>query len=214
MKTIADKALEFAKKCCDGDSGGHDFGHIERVYTLAVRLAESEGADVEVCALAAALHDVDDRKLSPDTYGNKGNARRFALSAGLSEQMTERIVHIIEQVSFKGSSSVVPDSIEGMVVQDADRLDALGAVGIARCFAYGGSVGREIYTRGEKPRVGADERTYYASKTCSINHFYEKLLLLKDMMNTDSAKREAALRHDYTVGFLKEFFRETGESEL
>lgn len=211
MKTDADKALEFARSLCEGDSGGHDFGHVERVYRTAVDIAEKEGADVFVCALAAALHDADDRKLSPETSENKDNARRFMSQNGIPAETAERVLRIIGEVSFRGTDSVTPNSIEGKVVQDADRLDAIGAVGIARCFAYGGSVGRKIYDAGEAPLTGADAEKYYAGKTCSVNHFYEKLLLLKGMMNTPSAKREAEKRHEYMLGFLNEFFRETGE---
>lgn len=211
MKTDADKALEFARSLCEGDSGGHDFGHVERVYRTAVDIAEKEGADVFVCALAAALHDADDRKLSPETSENKDNARRFMFQNGIPAETVERVLHIIGEVSFRGTDSVTPNSIEGKVVQDADRLDAIGAVGIARCFAYGGSVGRKIYDADEVPLTGADAEKYYAGKTCSVNHFYEKLLLLKGMMNTPSAKREAEKRHEYMLGFLNEFFRETGE---
>ena len=212
MKTVAYKALEYAKRLCANDASGHDPGHIERVFRLAVRLAETEGADKSVCALAAALHDVDDRKLSSETYKNKDNARSFMRENGVSDADAERVIKIIDDVSFRGSNSVVPDSLEGKVVQDADRLDAMGAVGIARCFAYGGSRGRAIYN-GEKARVGSDAETYYAGSSCSINHFYEKLLLLKDMMNTESARWEAELRHGYMLGFLEEYFRETEETD-
>lgn len=211
MKTAADKALEFARLLCEGDSGGHDFGHVERVYRAAVDIAGKEGADVFVCALAAALHDADDRKLSPETSANKDNARRFMDQNAVPAETAERVLHIIGEVSFRGTDSVTPDSIEGKVVQDADRLDAMGAVGIARCFAYGGSTGRKIYEPGEVPLTEVGAEKYYSGKTCGINHFYEKLLLLKGMMNTPSAKREAEKRHEYMLGFLNEFFRETGE---
>lgn len=208
MQAVVYKALEYAKALCEKDSGGHDSGHIERVFNTAVRLAYEENADCDICALAAALHDADDRKLSPETSKNKDNARRFMRENGIPDEIAERVVKIIDEVSFKGTDSVVPSTLEGKVVQDADRLDAVGAVGIARCFAYGGSVGRKIYELGEKPDTGVGEEAYYAGKNCSINHFYEKLLLLKDMMNTDSAKREAARRHAFLEDFLAEFFRE------
>ncbi len=125
----------------------------------------------------------------------------------VSEETAEQVLRIIDEVSFKGTDSVTPNTIEGKVVQDADRLDAMGAVGIAS--AYGGSTGRKLYEPGETPLLCADAETYYAGKTCSISHFYEKLLLLRDMMNTSSAKREAEKRHEYMLGFLSEFFRET-----
>lgn len=209
MNTVFGNALEFARSLCADDAGGHGFGHVERVCRTAVDIAEKEGADVFVCALAAALHDVDDRKLSPETCKNKDNARRFMNQNAVPEETAEQVLRIIDEVSFKGTDSVTPNTLEGKVVQDADRLDAMGAVGIARCFAYGGSTGRKIYEPGEKPLLCADAEAYYTGKTCSINHFYEKLLLLKDMMNTSSAKREAEKRHAYMLGFLSEFFRET-----
>ncbi len=209
MNTVADNALEFARQLCGGDSGGHDFGHVERVYRTAIGIAEKEGADVFLCALAAALHDVDDRKLSPETSKNKDNARRFLTANAVPEETAERVIQIIDEVSFRGTDSVTPNTVEGKIVQDADRLDAMGAIGIARCFAYGDCTGRKIYETDEKPLLCADAETYYTGKTCSINHFYEKLLQLKDMMNTLSARREAEKRHEYMLGFLSEFFRET-----
>lgn len=211
MKTVAYDALEYAERLCENDSGGHDPGHIERVFRTAVRLAVEEHADVTVCALAAALHDADDRKLSPETYENKDNARLFLKNSGMSDGMIETVVKIIGEVSFRGSDSVVPESLEGKIVQDADRLDAIGAVGIARCFAFGGSKGRKIYDRTEKPVMLSDGKTYCSLNSCSINHFYEKLLFLRDMMNTSSARREAEKRHDYMCGFLREFYNEIGE---
>lgn len=213
MNKVAYNALEYAKRLCEADSGGHDPGHIERVFYTAVRLAEEEGADAYVCALAAALHDADDRKLSPGTCKNKDNARSFMRENKVSDDEIERIVGIIDDVSFRGTDSVKPASLEGRVVQDADRLDAMGAVGIARCFAYGGSRGRKIYDADEMPKAAGDAKAYYASESCSVNHFYEKLLLLKDMMNTEAARREAERRHEYMLGFLQEFYRELGKDE-
>ena len=151
-------------------------------------------------------HDADDRKL----FGDNGyaNARRFMDSQGIPEDVQDRVVGIISQISFKGTDSVVPDTLEGRIVQDADRMDAVGAIGIARAFAYGGSRGRAMHIPGEEPRMGMDAEQYHANRGTTINHFHEKLLLLKDSMNTGAAKRMAAARHEYMVGFLDEFMAE------
>ena len=120
----------------------------------------------------------------------------------------ERIVRVISQISFKGTDSVVPDTLEGRIVQDADRMDAIGAIGVARAFAYGGSRGRPMHIPGEGPKLGMDDEAYRSNEGTTVNHFHEKLLLLRDMMNTDTARRMAQARHDYMVGFLEEFAAE------
>ena len=191
---IIEKAIEFARSVFAGDSGGHDFDHTMRVNRLAMRLAKAEGADLEIVSLAALLHDVDDRKLSPKTCENLGNARNFLHSHGVTADAAERILHIISQVSFSGGK--VPDTLEGKCVQDADRLDAMGAIGIARTFAYGGSKGRRIYDP-----AGEDQTT-------SVQHFYDKLLLLKDRMNTQTGRNLAQDRDAYLRSFLEEFYAE------
>ena len=172
-------ALSFAREFFSGDASGHDFYHTERVYKTALRLAEQEGADREIVALAALLHDVDDRKISPGTSETKKNAADFLISHGVCEEKTARILEIIGDVSFSGGR--VPRSLEGKCVQDADRLDAIGAVGIARACAYGGSRGRAICD----PENISDS---------SAGHFYDKLLKLRDLMNTASARDSAGAR--------------------
>ena len=196
---VIQKAMGFSRKIFEGDSGGHDFDHTMRVYRMAVHLAQQEGADTEIVALSALLHDVDDRKLSPETCENMGNARNFLHSHEVDPEKIEKILRIISQVSFSGGK--IPDSLEGKCVQDADRLDAMGAVGIARTFAYGGSKGRRIHDP-----AGED-------KTTSVQHFYDKLLRLEGLMNTETGRKLAKDRHVYMEEFLRRFYAEwQGES--
>ncbi len=188
------------------DSSGHDYYHSIRVMNIALSIAEIEGGDRNVIALAALLHDVDDRKLFKTV--NNENAIRFMISHKIFDEMQENICKIIDQISFMGSDSVVPDTLEGKIVQDADRLDAIGAIGIGRAFAYGGSKGRKMHDPSEsyKENMSADE--YFSNESTTINHFYEKLLLLKDMMNTETAKKIAEHRHEFMKTYLDEFYDE------
>ena len=206
---MVNRALLYAKDLLQSDSSGHDYQHILRVFRLANRIAETEpGADVEMAGLIAALHDVDDRKIFPESHENLDNARKFLLENQVSEQKTRLILNGIRQISFKGTDSVVPDILEAKIVQDADRLDAMGAIGIARAFAYGGSRGRAMYDPEQPPQLNMDGETYAKTQGHTINHFYEKLLLLKDMMNTETGKAMAIHRHGYMEQFLEEFYRE------
>ena len=195
MEEIIEKAKLFAKDIFAADSSGHDYHHTLRVHALARRLAMEEGADVEKAELAALLHDVDDHKLSPDTAEGKTRAVEFLRNQGVPEEDITAIVRIIDQISFS-RNNLPPDTLEGQCVQDADRLDALGAIGIARTFAFGGSHGRPIHDP-----AGED-------KTTSIQHFYEKLLRLKDKMNTPTGRRMAQRRHEFLETYLHEFMEE------
>lgn len=188
---MIEKAIEYARECFANDASGHDFYHTMRVYHTALRIAEEEGADSQIVALTALLHDVDDHKLPPDTFESKGKATAFLRENGASEVLTTSVVQIISEISF--STGCVPTTIEGKCVQDADRLDAIGAIGVARAFAYGGSRGRAMYDP-----EGNDDST-------TVAHFYQKLLLLKDRMNTCTGKRMAEERHQYTSVFLDKF---------
>lgn len=205
-EAVFDRAKEFAKSIFEGDSSGHDVYHTLRVHDLARTICSKEGGDMDIVRLAAILHDVDDRKL----FGENGfaNARRFMDSEHIDLDDQMFICDIISEISFKGKDSVRPSSLEGKIVQDADRMDAIGAIGIARAFAYGGSKGRAMHIPGEGPKEGMSEKEYFANQGTSVNHFYEKLLLLKEMMNTQTAKDMAQARHDYMVGFLDEFMSE------
>ena len=202
-KTI-DRCIEYIKKIFTGESSGHDFEHSIRVYKTAITICEKENADSFIVSLASLLHDVDDVKLFKDNK-NYENARSFMNSEEIDKETQEKIVHIISQVSFKGKDTETPDTLEGMIVQDADRVDAIGAIGIARCFAYGGKHNRKLYDGNETYKTNQSEAEYRSSTSSSIAHFYEKLLLLKDMMNTKEGKRIAKSRHTYIVNFLEEF---------
>jgi uncharacterized protein len=205
-EAVFDRASSFVRNLFAGDSSGHDIYHTLRVHDLACRICRDEGGDMDIVRLSALLHDADDRKF----FGDNGyaNARRFMDSESMSADVQGRVCHVISQISFKGRDTVVPDTIEGRIVQDADRLDAIGAIGIARTFAYGGSKGRMMHVPDEAHKADMSEEEYFSNEGTSVNHFHEKLLLLKDMMNTDSARDIAESRHAYMVGFLEEFMEE------
>ena len=209
---MVERAKDFVKKCTTGDASGHDYFHTLRVLELSRTLAQAEcensDVDMEAVQLIALLHDVDDRKLSPDTCKNQDRARTFLMEQGLDSARIEWILLGIRQISFKGKDSVSPDSLEARIVQDADRLDAIGAIGIARTFAFGGSRGSAMYDPDVPPRLNMDAEAYAANRSHTINHFYEKLLLLKDMMNTETGKAMALHRHGFMEAFLDEFYRE------
>lgn len=207
-ETIIGNVLEFVKNTFNNDFGGHDYFHTLRVYKTAVRIAGCENADLMTVRLAALLHDVDDIKLSPETYENKDRAVGFMRTSGVSEEMIKTVCRIIGEVSFRGNDSVTPETIEGMCVQDADRLDAMGAVGIARTFAYGGSHNRIIHDPDIKPIENMNADEYQSHISTSINHFYEKLFKLKGLMNTETAKSIAVQREDYMRAYISEFLDE------
>ena len=195
MEHVINSAKEYAKTIFATDSSGHDCHHTLRVHALARTIALAEGADVAIVELAALLHDVDDHKLSPETADTKQNAVNFLRLHDFPDEEIQRIVHIIEQISFS-KNTLPPDSLEAMCVQDADRMDAIGAIGIARTFAFGGNHGRAIFDP-----EGEDRGS-------SIAHFHEKLLKLKDRMNTATGKAMALHRHEYLEQFLEEFHKE------
>lgn len=208
MKDIIELAIEYVKDFFKDDHSGHDYYHTMRVYNLAKNIADFEKCDKEIVYLGALLHDVDDIKLVGEQAEKYINAKTFLQNNNYPKENIEKVIHIISQVSYKANGTMKPDNIEGMIVQDADRLDALGAIGISRAFEYGGNHNRPTYIPEIKPLENMSKDEYYKNLGTTINHFYEKLLKLKDLMNTDTAKRIAEHRHEYVVQFLDEFYNE------
>ena len=204
---IIEYALEYVRGLFENEFSGHDFFHTLRVYKLATSIAKNEGADLRIVQLAALLHDVDDRKISPDTYEGQLNARRFLTQNSVNDEELELICRIIREISFGGNIEA-PTTLEGKCVQDADRLDAIGAIGIARAFSFGGNRNRLMYHPDVKPNVNMSKEEYVKSESTTVNHFYEKLFKLTDLMNTESAKRLAAERDRYMHEFIEEFLAE------
>ena len=205
---IVDKAISYVKEFFEEDYSGHDFYHTLRVYNLAKYIANIEKCDKELVCLSALLHDVDDYKIVGKEEEPFFNAKKFLRNENYPDNRIEKICHIISQVSYKGKDTVTPDTIEGKIVQDADRLDAIGAIGIARTFAYGGNHKTPIHIPNMEHKEDMTAEEYYNNNGTTINHFYEKLLKLKDLMNTDTAKNMAKHRHEYMETFLKEFYDE------
>ena len=186
------------------EATGHDFYHTLRVYRNAMTIAEETPCDREVVALGALLHDTDDKKLFATE--NYENARKLLAFCDASPELTEKVIGVISTVSF--GDRKVPETLEGKIVQDADRLDALGALGIARTFAYGGSRGTPLYDPEIPPEMHMTKEEYRSHIGTSFNHFYEKLFLLKDTMHTEKAKEMAAHRHVFLENFAEEFLQE------
>lgn len=208
--TIIDRTISFVKKELSNAEGGHDWFHIERVYKNAILISETEKVDALIVSLGALLHDIADSKFhqGDETIGPK-KAKEFLISENVPEEVINHIIQIIENISFKGGHKKQSFfSNELSVVQDADRLDAIGAIGIARCFNYGGYKNRKLYDPEIKPNLQMSPEEYKASTAPTINHFYEKLLLLKDKMNTDTGKQIAENRHLFMIGFLNQFLGE------
>ena len=212
---LIDNTIAFAKKELENAEGGHDWFHVERVYKNALLISKTEEVDILVVSLGALLHDIADSKFykGDETIGPK-KSRNFLETQNVSEKIITHIIKIIENISFKGGNKKqVFYSNELAVLQDADRLDAIGAIGIARCFNYGGFKDRKLYDPEIAPNLQMTPAEYKSSTAPTINHFYEKLLLLKDKMNTQTGKQIAQNRHDYMDGFLKQFYGEW-EGEL
>ena len=205
------QTAEFVKKRLGKEVTGHDWWHAYRVWKMALRIAKEEGdVDLFVVQLAALLHDIEDWKFCKgDTTLGPKIAEKWLRKLGVKEEIISRVCEIIREISFKGAGvKSRMKTKEGMIVQDADRLDAMGAIGIARCFATGAKLNREIYNPQIKPKLHKTFEEYKNSESTSINHFYEKLLLLKDLMNTKTAKRIAEKRHKFMEQFLDRFFKE------
>jgi uncharacterized protein len=205
---IVKEAREFVKNRLGSDSSGHDWWHIERVTRTALFLAKEEGADIFVCELAALLHDVADEKLNPSLEEGLNAVLKWLDVHGVEKEAAEHVMQIISTMSYKGGKNAPVTTKEAKVVQDADRLDALGAMGIARTFAYAGWKGDLIYDPAQPSRKEFTHEEYRHGKSTAINHFYEKLLKLKDLMNTESGKRMAESRHSFMERFLEQFYAE------
>ena len=209
--TLIEATKVFVKKELESAEGGHDWFHTLRVFKNALLISKRENVDVLVVKLGALLHDIADSKFhnGDDTIGPK-KAREFLFKQNVDSKIIEHVVAIIKNISF--SSNIEKpnafNSLELQVVQDADRLDALGAIGIARTFNYGGFKNRAIYNPDIKPNLNLTKAEYKASTAPTINHFYEKLLLLKEIMNTKTGKQIAKERHNYMVSFLNQFYAE------
>ncbi len=212
---LINKTILFVKEQLKDAEGGHDWFHIQRVYNNALLIANGENCDKTVVKLGALLHDIADSKFhgGDETVGPKV-AREFLEKESVSEDIITHVVQIINNISFKGGNiKKTFSSIELDIVQDADRLDAIGAIGIARTFNYGGFKNRPMYDPQIAPKLDMSKEEYKNSNAPTINHFYEKLLLLKDKMNTDTGKEIAQKRHKYMQGFLAQFYAEW-EGEL
>ena len=208
--TIIDNTILFVKQQLENAEGGHDWFHIERVYKNALLIAEGVDCDLIVVKLGALLHDIADSKFhgGDETIGPK-TARTFLESQNVSEDIILHVIAIIENISFKGGNFEKKfNSKELEIVQDADRLDAIGAIGIARTFNYGGFKNRPLYNPNIQPNMNMNKEEYKNSESPTLNHFYEKLLLLKDKMNTETGKKIAQKRHDFMVTFLSQFYAE------
>jgi uncharacterized protein len=207
---IIAQTQSFVRNTLQNAEGGHDWWHIHRVWTNAKRIAQTEQADLLTVELAALLHDIADSKFhGGDEEIGPRTAINYLKSIGMDQALTEHVGQIIKHMSFKASFDTKSFySIEMGIVQDADRLDAIGAIGIARAFTYGGFKGREIYNPEIPPNLNMGKEEYKNTVAPTINHFYEKLLLLKDKMNTTTGKHLAQQRHDFMEAYLEQFYME------
>ena len=208
---IIEETIAFVKETLKGAEGGHDWFHIQRVFKNTLLIAKDENADVLIVSLGALLHDIADAKFhgGDETIGPK-MAQEFLTSLQVEKKVIGHVIKIIGNISYKSSldSKKLFTSKELMVVQDADRLDAIGAMGIARAFNYGGFMNRELYNPEIAPNLQMTKEQYKKSTAPTINHFYEKLLLLKDKMNTESGRKLAEKRHQFMLDYLEQFYKE------
>lgn len=206
---LIEEATAFVRGELESEASGHDWWHIARVTKMAKHIAEQEGADVFICEMAALLHDIADEKLNEgsEEVGLK-RVKDWLKVHQADEETIDTVMEIISTMSFKGGNRPPMTTLEGKVVQDADRLDAIGAIGIARTFAYAGAHGDLMYDPGIQPREKMTKEEYRTEKTTAVNHFYEKLLKLRHLMNTDTAKEMAEARHQLMEDFLQKFYHE------
>ena len=210
MSELVQKIKSHVQEVFKHDATGHDWFHIERVYKMAIYLQSQEGGDLEIIELAALLHDISDHKMNGGVLNAGGNiAYELLMDYGCSEIKAQNVKEIVDGVSYKGAN--VEDkmqSIEGKIVQDADRLDAIGAIGIARAFAFGGNKNRPMYLPDSKPEMHDSFESYANAKSHTVNHFYEKLLLLKNRLNTETASKIGQRRHVFMEEYLQQFYNE------
>ena len=210
MNEHIEKTINFVKEKLKGAEAGHDWFHIERVWKLSKKISEKEGGNLEIIELSALLHDIADPKFhnGDESLAIKISSE-FLKSIKVEESIINQVLYIIENISFKNrEESHQNPSLELQIVQDADRLDAIGAIGIARTFNFGGFKNNLMYHPDIQPKLNMSKEEYKKSNGTTINHFYEKLLLLKDLMNTETAKKIASERHDLMLKFLDEFYKE------
>ncbi len=219
METIIQKTKAYMKEKQLGETTGHDWWHTDRVHKMARRIARQEAGNINmnVVELAALLHDIEDWKFNDgdETAGPRA-AKAWLSDLGVSEDIQDHVADIIIHMSFKGNKKKgAMKTIEGQIVQDADRLDAIGAIGLARMFAYGGNIDNEIFNPEITPRLEMNSKIYKdkSIKSCSFNHMYEKLFFLKELMNTKTATEIAQERHDYLLDFAKRFLEESEYTE-
>ena len=208
--SVIDNTILFVKQKLENAEAGHDWFRIERVYKNALLIAQHEDCDIEIVKLGALLHDIADSKFNDgdETVGPR-IAREFLVGQNVEKEKIEHVVNIIENISFKGGNFEKKfTSVELEIVQDADRLDAIGAIGIARTFNYGGFKNRQLYNPNISPKMNMTKEEYKNSDAPTLNHFYEKLLLLKDKMNTKTGKELAVNRHRFMENFLAQFYAE------
>ena len=210
MKNHITLTINFVKEKLEGAEAGHDWFHIERVWKLSKKIAEQEGGNLEVIELSALLHDIADPKFhnGDETLALK-ISKDFLEEIHVEGELIEQVLFVIKNISFKNRAEAPENPpLELQIVQDADRLDAIGAIGIARTFNFGGFKNNLMYHPEIKPNLGMNKEEYKKSNGTTINHFYEKLLLLKDLMNTETAKKIASERHSFMLQFLDEFYKE------
>lgn len=215
QRSTIDKIELLVRNKFISEGSGHDWWHIYRVREVAVKIALEEKADLFLTETAALLHDIADHKFhGGDIEAGPKEAARILIDFGLPDSVINKVCSIVKEVTFKGEGVPTPcSSKEAACVQDADRLDAIGAIGIARAFAYGGSKGRLLYDPEQKPQFFSDFNAYKSTVAPTINHFYEKLLLLKNRMNTNTAKVMAEQRHTFMEAYLEQFYDEWNASK-
>lgn len=205
---IIREAEQFSRSVLENDTSGHDWWHIHRVVQMAKRIAREEKADIFICTIAALLHDVADEKLNPSKEAGLQKVRTWLAANLPEEEHRAHVMDIISNMFYNGGNNPPMRTLEGKIVQDADRLDAIGAISIARAFVYAGWKGTPIHDPAIPPRGEMTAEEYRNGKSTAINHFHEKLLKLKDLVNTDSAKRIAEERHRYMEQYVEQFYEE------